>query len=424
MPHRPLRVDPEPASFWRRPGEIALYPLRGDALLTLAMLIAFGVLAWLPGIGWLLSIVAYFCGYKYAFEILLASANGRTDSPVLMLEAQDSAVWRLLGLLLLLLLAVKLATLADLGGVAVSLLVAFALLQPCLLASLATGDSVFGALNPANAVRMIERIGGVYFLVAAALLLIQGMAMFAAGALVSVMPAFVAALLVDAVFYWGLFASFHLLGRVMYQYHDKLGYTPTLHADALPTLQDRDQAVLDRAEVRAEANDLPGAIGLLRDEMRERSVTPAVHERYRQLLRQAGDAEALEAHAARFIAILAQDRQDRRALGLLREALDANPGFVQLDPEHGEWLARRALELGQFRLATDAWCVLLRADPRHPQAPRWALQAAQLLHERFGDASAARTTLQSARDRCRDEDEAARLDAALQALPAAAGAAP
>ena len=423
MPHPPTRSAPDPAS-WRQSREIALYPLRGDALLALAVLTGFGVLAWLPGIGWLLAIVAYFCGYKYAFEILLATANGRQEAPEVALEAQDEAVWRLLGVLLVLLAAIRLAILADMEGIAWLALAVFALVQPSLLASLATGNGLAEALNPANAARMLGRIGPPYLGVAAALFLIQCLFLLAATTVVPLLPRFVAALLVDVVFYWGLFASFHLLGRVLYRYHAELGFTPARHTDRLPTLHDRDEAVLGAAAVRIADNDLPGAIGLLQAEMRERSVTPPVHERYRLLLRQAGDSAALDAHAGSFIAMLAHERQDRRALALLHEALDANPAFARLDPDHGEWLARRALDLGQFRLAADAWRALLRADPRHPAATQWAMQAAQLLHERFGDTRLARATLQSARDACREASGAARLDAALAALPAPLAANP
>ena len=41
-PRPTIRTDAKPVPFWRRPGDIAAYPLRGDALLTIAVLTAFG----------------------------------------------------------------------------------------------------------------------------------------------------------------------------------------------------------------------------------------------------------------------------------------------------------------------------------------------------------------------------------------------
>lgn len=410
-----------PAPFWQRPGAIALYPLRGAALASLLLLTVLGSLGWLPNSGWIFSIVVYFAGYKYAFEILLRTANGDLQPPEVSIEAQSGSVWRLLGVLLALALAVKLTFVAGYGAVGVLMLALFTFIQPALMALLATGDGLLSALNPANALRMIGRIGGAYFIVAASLLLIQIAVLLASRSLALTLPGFFASLVIDALFFWGLFASFHLLGLAMYQYHDALGYTPSRHSDALPTMHDRDQALLERANIRASEDDLSGAIALLREEIREHTVTMVVHERYRQLLRQAGDSEALDEHAGRCIAMLVQASQDRPALALLREAVDDNPGFARLDPGHGEGLAKRALDLGQFRLAVDAWLAMLRFDPRHPNAAEWALHAAQLLHERFNDTAAAQATLLSARDGLRDEAEIARLNLALRALPNPAG---
>lgn len=406
-----------PVPFWQRSGAIAMYPLHPAALATLLLLTILGMLGWLPNSGWIFSIIIYFAGYKYAFEILLRTANGDLQPPEVSIEAQNGSVWRLLGVLLALALAVKLTFVAGYVAVGVLMLVLFTCIQPALLALLATGDGLLTALNPANALRMVGRIGVVYFVVAAALLLIQIAVLLASRSLAATLPGFLASLVIDAVFFWGLFVSFHLLGLAMYQYHDALGYTPSRHADALPTPHDRDQALLDRVEVRIEEDDLPGAIALLRDELGERPVAPVVHERYRQLLREAGEAEALDAHAGRYIAMLAQNGQDRLALGALRDALDTNPQFSRLDPEHGTGLVRRALELGQFRLVVDALRALLRADPRHPQAPKWALHAAQLLQVRFGDTTEARAVLQATRETCRNEAGIVDLDAALRTLP-------
>ncbi len=399
-------------------GEAALYPLRGEALATLIVLTLLGILAWLPGAGMFLSIAIYFSGYKYAFEILLATANDRTAAPILIVEAGNGDVWRMLGLLLALLLLVWLANKTGFDWAAWVLLGGFALLQPAIVVSLALDDGLLHAANPVNALRMIERIGAAYFPVAGVLLLFQTMVALAAIFLQPVLPGFFIALLVDAAFYWGLFACFRVLGLTIYLHRDALGFTPSTHADALPTLQDHDRALLERVDAKREQGDLQGALALLRDELADRPASAMAHERYLALLNVAGDAGSRDAHAVRFLGVLAQEKQAQRALGLMRESLSRNPEFALADPEHGEWLATRARELGQLRLATDIWRSLLRADPRHPHAPDWALCAAETLHERLNDVATARSTLQAARSASRDDAACARLDAALNSLPA------
>src|SRR5690606_12446195 len=149
-----------------------------------------------------------------------------------------------------------------------------------------------------------------------------------------------------------------------------------------------------------------------------RAVTTATHELYRRLLRQAGDSAELDRHAGLFLNLLVIEKQERKALGLLREALDANPDFVPLQHEHAGQLTQRALALGQTQLATDPWLALLRRHPRDPAAPRWALEAARLLAERYGRDADARRLLEEARPRSEDADLTARIDALLAALPA------
>jgi tetratricopeptide (TPR) repeat protein len=148
-------------------------------------------------------------------------------------------------------------------------------------------------------------------------------------------------------------------------------------------------------------------------------VTPATHELYRRLLRQSGDRAAANEHAGLYLNLLMTEKQERKALGLLREALDANPDFVPLQPEHGDLLAARAKLGGQAQLALDAWQALLRRQPAHQEAPRWALEAAMLLVERFARDAEARALLEQARARTADAALLERIDAALKALPPA-----
>ena len=65
---------------------------------------------------------------------------------------------------------------------------------------------------------------------------------------------------------------------------------------ALPKMEDKDAALLEHAEARVREGRTDEAIVHLREEIRSRAVTPAVHELYRRLLRQASDA--LEDHDA------------------------------------------------------------------------------------------------------------------------------
>ncbi len=84
--------------------------------------------------------------------------------------------------------------------------------------------------------------------------------------------------------------------------------------------------------------------------------------------------------------------------------------------EHAEQLADRARLSGQAQLAVDLWQALLRRQPKDVSAPRWALNAALLLVDRFGRDAEARVLLEQARERNEDPALQEKIEAALKPL--------
>lgn len=405
-----------PVPFWNRLRAISLYPLRGTALVVLVVLTLGSLLGYLPGIGGFLSLVIYASAYKFAFEILRSTADGDGEPPENSVAIADGVVWKLLGLQCVFVFIV--ATAFGTGGLVIGLIVlcAVVFMQPGCLMSLAIDGSFGRAIDPTTAFGIAARIGGPYLAVFGLLFVIQASAATAGSFLATLMPAVLGQLASMAFFLWGLFAAFHLMGYLVYQYHEVLGYEPESHARALPTLEDKDSALLEQAASRVRDGRNTDAVALLREEIRSRAVTPAVHELYRRLVRQSGDAAAADEHARLYLNLLMLQKQDRKALGLLREALDANPDFVPMQLEHGEQLALRSKLSGQNQLALDAWLALLRAYPSQANAARWAFDAAMVMIEKFGRDAEARVLLQRARSMTSDTQLAEKIDAALKPL--------
>ncbi|OAX57191.1 DUF4013 domain-containing protein [Xanthomonas graminis] len=405
-----------PAPFWTRTRAIALYPLRGGALFALIALTLCRLLEMLPGIGLILGMVTALAIYKYAFEILRHTADGYMEAPERGFDIGDGVVVRLLALMIVLgALVVAAALLA--GPIAGMLtLLAVVLLQPGLLISLAIDGSLRRALNPAVSIGLALRIGWPYLAAFGLLFVIQASALTAANWLQQYLPPLASDLAVGVVTIWGLFAAFHLLGYLVYQYHEVLGYEPAANHDAAYRRHDPDQRVLDEAEQFVRDGHAVEALQLLRGEVRSRAVSLAVHELYQRLLRSGGRADDLREHSRQYINRLLQEKQERRALALLREALDADPDFAPLLPEQASLLAERAQLAGQFKLALDGLLAARRAWPKAPEFSAWSLGAALLLAERCGDDAQARALLQDALARCEDEAQRGKLQAALKAL--------
>ncbi|MBB4592255.1 DUF4013 domain-containing protein [Xanthomonas cannabis] len=408
-------VQAAPAPFWTRIPAIATYPLRGSALYALIALTLCSALLVLPGILKLLVMgVLGMATYTYAFDILRHTADGQADAPRLGYNSFDSAVLRLILLAIALGIVIgAAAVVAGPFGLTIAY-VATLLLLPGMLISLAIDGSLRRALNPAVSIDMAMRIGWPYLAAYGLLYVIQGSGTAAAFIALTYLPPIVreATTLVASI--WALFASFHLMGYLVYQYHEALGYTP--NGGDVQERADPDQRLLDEAEHHVREGHTDEAFQAVRGAVRSRAVSLAVHELYQRLLRQHHRSDELHEHTRHYINRLLQERQERRALALQREALDSDPAFTPLLPEQATLLAERAKMAGQFQLATDGLLAAIAAWPRDPMLPSWSLDAGLMLAERFGRDDQARALLQHATERCDDAAQRAKMDAALRAV--------
>ncbi|MGB3391973.1 MAG: hypothetical protein WA956_14695 [Stenotrophomonas sp.] len=404
-----------PQPFWQRLRAITLYPLRGPALYSLIALTLCTLLGMLPGIGWIISLVTWIAVYRYAFEILRETANGRMQSPEHTLGSSDGTVIRLLGLMLL--MGIFVVVVAVFLGPAISLLAlaAVVFLQPGCVISLAMDGSLRTAANPATSIALATRIGWPYLAAFGLLFVIQASALTAGSWLHGWMPPVIGDLALTFFSIWGLFSAFHLLGYLVYQYHVELGFEPEGNSETLAR-HDPDRRLLDEAEHFVREGQPEAALEVLRGAVRSRAVGLPVHELHHRLLLRKGTAEALSEHGRQYISRLLMEKQERQAMNVLREMLERVPDFTPAEPEQAVLLAERAGLGGQFQLQVDALRAMLRAWPNAALAPQWALQAAMLLGERYNRDAEALQLLADALERCDDEGQRRKLDAARRAM--------
>ncbi|MDQ3289406.1 MAG: hypothetical protein M3Q42_14370 [Pseudomonadota bacterium] len=405
------------APFWERLGSFIRYPLRGDALVVL-LVISFGqVLALVPLIGWIISLFLLAMGYKYAFTILRETAHGRLDPPGGVMEAPDAVVIKFLAIYVVLVLVVVIV--AGLAGPAAAILAAVALMVvvPAATMSLAMDESLANALNPSTWLKIIGRLGAPYFLLVGLLAVFQLSAANATDLAARVLPPVVSDVVFAMILFWGVFGTFHLMGYLLYQYHERFGFEPEAHAHALHRPESQDAVLLADSEALIRDGKVEQAVALLAETIGQRAVSVEVHERYRRMLRQQDTTDGLQKHAAMFLNLLMLEGDHRKALPLARESLAVDPTFAPLIPEQGLELARRAASQGQARLAIDLLASIRQAFPRDRMRPEWAMMEADLLLQRGDGDAQAREALVGARERCDDPDQQRKLDALLVAVP-------
>lgn len=408
-----MPVQPEP--FWNRLRDVALYPFRGAALSSLVAYALASLLGFLPGVGWLIAAVVWLAAYRYAFEVLVRTANGRMDAPEFATHTDTGVVMRFILLWLLFALAAIAAFMLGGPEIGIAAMLLGSLLMPGATMSLAIDGSLPRALNPATPLAIMLRVGGPYFAVFGLLFVIQASAATGGGLLARFMPAVLAELVLNVASLWGLFATFHLMGYLVYQYHDVLGFEP--EHSGLPSLRTRDAELMEKVGGSIADGEVDAALARIEQEMSERAVPLETHALYRRLLRMRRDEARLLKHSAPYLNLLLLEKKDREALGLVREALVLDPAFTPHQADDGHRLAMRARDLGQAQLAIDLWLAMLKRWPRDPARADWVLAVAPLLAQR-DRLPLARSLLESTAGETGDAEARSRLGAALAELPA------
>jgi tetratricopeptide (TPR) repeat protein len=421
-------VDDTPPPFWERIRDISTYPAQADALMTVGVLSVFSLtmlIGGLVGLFFYLLTLAYL--YKYCFEVLRASANGRLEAPTggLSSSSSDSSGWGAIGLQILLTIAVVVAFRfgGALIGFATVLIVVLAL--PGVAMSYAMDQNFWHALSPLTWFEIMGRIGAGYFAAFGLVLVILASSAAVQNFLAQIgLPTIIALPLVFFASGYGLVAAFHLMGYLIYQYHDQLGYEPDVQKPLARTASDPDQELLDDVAQMLQDGEIDMAYDTMRQHVRSRGGTDAVHTQYRKLLRMKGDAAELKRHGEEWLAILLGQDKEKAAVDIARELVELDPAFVPKDAEATTRLAQRAAALNQTQLALRLVNGFHKRHPKSADIPANYLLAARLLSERMGKDAEAKALLMQLKTAFPNHALAGDIDALLRIVESAPGKKP
>ena len=260
-----------------------------------------------------------------------------------------------------------------------------AVFLPSFTMSLAFGDRGWGALSP---VRLFAAMGafGVAYLLAMALGMLQSMIWIGS---LKYAHGFPGTLLWLLLVVYVVLLNFHVMGRLMYRFHERLGYQPEADTLALATGRDHDRQLLARVRSLHMAGDTDDALELLDERLRKSHAGWPVHAEFRKLARLCNKPQALLDWTPSALACLAADNDWRRALAVVRENIEIQPNYMPPEASVAGELAEQAARMGMNQLALKLARGYPNTWPREPDAPRYGLLAAQLLADRFGQTAEA-----------------------------------
>ncbi len=367
--------------FWQRIGSFFTYPVQTSPLLTIIVLAVCRLCQYAGFLGVWLNLLVSVALYKFAAEVLWRTANGRFDPPegystddeLGWLQAKVQAVLVIVTVLGYLILGPEL-------GILASLFIAFGM--PGASMSAAIEQNLWKAVNPATWIAIAMRLGWPYLVLAGLCAAFFTTQATTQALIAPYFPGPFGVIVFYLIAHYFTVATFNLMGYMIYQYHEQLGFEiedrpAPLHG------ADLDGSLLAEAEALAADGQTQAAEELLRDHIRERGASHAVHARYRKLLALRGDKDALVRHAQEYLNILMANKDERKAVDLVREVQEIDPGFKPTVAEYVAPIAERASTMGMNQVAIKLLSGFHRAFPKNKDIPRNYLLAAKILAEKM-----------------------------------------
>ena len=373
--------------------QILRYPMQLGALSTCAAIAVAHLVTLLP-VGFILDLLVWAAFFKYALEVLRWSANGRTQAPEIAFTVSDS-VGRY-AMLLLVLSQVALIMVLMFYGPLPTLILGIVLMigMPAMMMILSLDEGMARALNPIAWLMLAERIGVQYLLLVGFFVVAIVLQSVVAYALSPILPSFFSTPLISFVVNYLMIVNFHLIGSVIHEHAEDLGYAGHMELKDDVPHTDPSRKILDSARNRAATGDVRGAIQLLREELGTHPELLMLHDEYRHWLQQDGDKAELVAHGKIYIPALLAQGQERRAIEVMRANLVADPAFTLDQPEQITQLAHAAAEAGQTQLTLNLLAGFHKRFRNNPDIGRNYLLAAKLWAERMNKEMQARAMLQ------------------------------
>ena len=400
-----LGVDQIVTPFWKRLHQFFLYPLKSiPALVLIFGLALLSLIFSQPGlISAAIRFVLWAVMVKYSYEALRTTAEGELAPPPLnakVLSEDFGIVFKQIGMFIALALIFGLF-IARMGPWAMLFFgIGVAVALPAMIIILAINDDLIAALNPVVFVGIMTRIGWKYLLLFFFLLLLS----IAPGAFgyyfVRFMPDSLHIVLMVAAKNYYTLISYHLMGYVILQYHQRLGYQvaadtfiasshpaagpPVPGGNADPPEITADAGLSQEIALLAQAGELDKAIGRLKERaMSDSGIEDiALSQRYISLLSMQKRTDDIQAYAHKHLDLLVGAEKKSHALkfylNIDLKKLKAVPAAKTLFRLAG-WLN----ESGRFKHAVNVLSRLTRWHPNDPLIPKTYLLVAQIFNERL-----------------------------------------
>ncbi len=378
-------------SFWARLPKFFTYPFHPRALALMAGVSLATLL--IPGrglLGFLLRFSLWCVMLKYSFAALRNTANGQQRPPKIDMQTISDdfeIVFKQIGIYFI--VGFAFLKISQMAGIFVGLLfLGFAILSiPAMVIVLVGTNSFFHAINPVVFVPMALRIGWGYLLMYLFLILLGSAPGFLGRYAIIMLPPVLQVFLLTMIQSYYMIISYHLMGYVIYQYHERIGYEVDYEDAEIPSEGTASETegecvLLNKIDVLIKEGNIDDAIAMIRDETGGTMTNLDLAERYFNLLKIKQMTPEMLEHGKKFLGLLAKADQKDSLCKVYAECVSADAGFA-VSPAVSFKIASVLNETGNAKAAVGVYNKFIKANPGNPLVPKAYFLAANIINERL-----------------------------------------
>ena len=379
--------------FWNRLPRFFAYPFHPRPIVLIIVLSIASILfskLWL--LGFWANLITTVLFFKYAFAALRDTANGRLSPPKIdaNLVFEDFAIVLKQALILVVLIFAFFMITQKGGMILGGLFVCFALLSlPAMVMVLVGTESLLRAINPLLFVGMAWRIGWSYWLMYFFLILLGGAPVVIGQYLVEYLPVTLYDFLTEVVGDYYMIVSYHLMGYVIYQYHEEIGYDVDFVDEEIPSKEkagDRDEVakLLNRVDMLIKEGKLDDAILLIKSETHGAISDLNLAERYYNLLKIKEEFPGMLEHGKVYLDLLAKGNQKEKLSEVYSECISQDDRFSP-KPMTLLKVASSLNESGKSEESIKAYNRFVKANPEDPLVPKAYFLVSNIFNEKLNN---------------------------------------
>ncbi len=367
--------------FWECIPQFFKYPFNMDSIIYMVGLTLLSFLTIIPIVGIAIYFAITFAIYRYGFALLQQSSRGyitpeETAGGTRMNTSSNMHITFFLVTILLaiwmgiIFIVLKSSTLLILFSIL------FVIALPAIIMTVGVTESFFQSINPLAWFVIIKNIGFPYLALLFFLSILYGgesMLLYLIKPYISPLLLLPISIFISAYFFMVMFL---MMGYVLYQYHERIGFTVAKdieedNTNQMHTTEDITTSVLQEVSILVQEGMFEDAKSKLKQTLIRHSMELKLHDQYHKLLVKTNDKANLATHTKSFIPVLISNGQMDQALSATEEALRFNNNFRPESSLHTIAIAQHCFTKGKHKLTLkllDKFDQFYNLDPNIPKA--------------------------------------------------------